>query len=181
MKYLILFFTAFFLPSNCFAAEITEAYGYTFGEALAEADIITKGEGIGPHVVAAKKKARTVQSVQVYTTLSQQLIFSIEGLISFRTIDDCTRMGTTISFFLQKKYADVIDEAGNIGDSTVEKGTLFSDKDGAKTVSIVCSATSSLTRLSIRYTDLNLAGQALKDWDERIDGLVDSDSSAMSL
>ena len=162
MKTITALLTFFFLCSlPCQAAEIKEAFGYILGDKLSSEDIINKRTGIGPHDVIAKKKARTVKIVQAYTSEDNR-IFTIDGINTFTTMDQCSRMATAISFFLEKKFADVIDEKTIIKEETTEQGVLFSDKDGGKAVTVTCTLKNAEASLSVRYTDVRLAEQALK-------------------
>ena len=79
------------LGSQCLAAEISEAFGYGLGEKLNEEDVITRRDGIGPHDISPKKKARTVKKVQAYTTPDENLIFMIDGINTFVSMGDCLR------------------------------------------------------------------------------------------
>lgn len=149
--------------TTCHAGEITEAFGYILGAHLSQADIITKRSGIGPHDIIPKKKAGTVKIVQAYTTPGENLIFSVDGKNYFGSMHDCSRMATAISYFLHKKFGDVIDKQERTAEDSQEKGTVFIDSDGGKTVSITCTDQTDTTVLSIRYTDIILAKKTLKN------------------
>ena len=148
--------------STCHAKEITEAFGYTLGAQLAPEDIITKRSGIGPHDIIPKKKARTVKKVQAYTIPGDDVIFSVDGKNYFGSMSDCLSMASAISYFLQKKFGDVIDKQEKTAANSLETGTVFSDTDGGKTVSITCTDQTTTFSLSIRYTDVYLAKKALE-------------------
>lgn len=159
----VIFFVWILASNICHAGEITEAFGYTLGTQLSPADIITKRSGIGPHDIIAKKKSGTVKIVQAYTTPDDDLIFSVDGKNYFQSMDDCSRLATAISYFLHKKFRDVIDKQERIAGKSQEKGTVFSDLDGGKTVSITCTDQTTQSVLSIRYTDIFLAQRALNN------------------
>lgn len=146
------------------AADITGAFGYEFGESLVEKDIITRRQGMGPHDIIPKKKAGTVKTVQAYIAPETNSIFALDGINSFPTMAQCTKMVTMITFFLGKKYADSIDKKENIGDGVEKAGVKFSDTQNGKVVMVSCTDNASEARLSVRYGDVALTEQALKDW-----------------
>ncbi|MCB2183954.1 MAG: hypothetical protein KQH63_18155 [Desulfobulbaceae bacterium] len=166
MKFIIFFLSVWLLCVNCHAEEITEAFGYTLGEVLVEKDIVTFRSPMGPHDIIPKKKARTVRKVQAYTTPENSRIFMINGINNFPTMDGCLRMVSAISYFLGKKFADVIDEQVQSGNGKDEKGILYTDMDGGKAVSVTCTDESDQSILSIRYTDIKLTKKAYEKWRE---------------
>ncbi len=183
MKLLNIFFLILFscllFASTSHAREITEAFGYNLGSKLSEKDITTKRGGIGPHDIIPKKKAGTVKIVQAYTTPDGH-IFSVDGKNFFQSMADCSKMATAISFFLQKKFADVIDRQERTDEDSQEKGTVFADIDGGKTVSVTCTDQTSVSVLSIRYTDVNLAEKTMKDI-EKEKNAQDADKDEINL
>ena len=158
------------------AADITGAFGYEFGESLAEKDIITRRKGMGPHDIIPKKKAGTVKTVHAYISPKTNSIFALDGINSFPTMAQCTKMVTMISFFLGKKYADSIDKKENIGDGVERVGVKFSDTQKGKVVIISCTDNVAEARLSIRYGDVVLTEQALKDWEKLEGGSIDPEN-----
>lgn len=158
------------------AKEITGAFGYEFGESLVEKDIITKRQGMGPHDIIPKKKAGTVKAVQAYISPKTNTIFALDGINSFPTMAQCTKMVTMITFFLGKKYADSIDKKENIGDGVGKTGVKFSDTHNGKVVMVSCTDSASEARLSVRYGDVALTEQALKDWEKLEGGSIDSEN-----
>jgi len=88
----------------------------------------------------------------------------------------CTKMVTMITFFLGKKYADSIDKKENIGDGVGEAGVMFSDTQNGKVVMVSCKDSASEARLSVRYGDVVLTEQALKDWDKLEGESINSDN-----
>ncbi len=152
------------LATGGYAAEITGAFGYTFGEELVEQDILTRRQGMGPHDIVPKKKAGTVKTVQAYIAPKTNTIFALEGINTFPTMEQCTKMVTMITFFLGKKYADVVDLKENIGDGAAKSGVKLSDTDTGKIVMVTCTDSAVESKLSIRYGDVALTEQALTDW-----------------
>lgn len=152
------------LTTGVYGAEITGAFGYLFGEELVEQDILTRRQGMGPHDIVPKKKAGTVKTVQAYIAPKTNTIFALEGVNTFPTMEQCTKMVTMITFFLGKKYADVVDSKENIGDGVAQTGVRFADTDSGKIVMVTCTDNAVESRLSVRYGDVALTEQALKDW-----------------
>jgi len=164
------------LAAGVQAKDITGAFGYEFGESLVEKDIIIKRQGMGPHDIIPKKKAGTVKVVQAYISPKTNAIFALDGINSFPTMAQCTKMVTMITFFLGKKYADSIDKKENIGDGVGEAGVMFSDTQNGKVVMVSCKDSASEARLSVRYGDVVLTEQALKDWDKLEGESINSDN-----
>ncbi|MBI5556747.1 MAG: hypothetical protein HY885_03855 [Deltaproteobacteria bacterium] len=181
MKILIMTVAGCLFFSQCAAGEIIEAFGYLLGARLAAEDVITRREGIGPHDILPKKKARTVKNVQAYTTPESNVIFAIDGLNSFSSMAACETMANTISYFLQKKHADVVDETQPFENSPSEKGISYSDRDGGRNITITCTDHPTETVLSVRYTDVKLAEQAMKDWKEGGEGKEETPAPGLRL
>lgn len=146
------------------AADITGAFGYKFGESLAEKDILTRRPGMGPHDIIPKKKAGTVKTVHAYISPKTNSIVALDGINSFPTMAQCTEMVTMITFFLGKKYADSVDTKESIGDGVERVGVKFSDTQKGKVVMVSCTDSATEAVLSVRYGDVALTEQALKDW-----------------
>ncbi len=72
-------------------------------------------------------------------------------------------MATTISYFLQKNFSDVIDRQYNPTKDSHEEGAVFYDAEDGKTVSVTCKDTKDTYVLSIRYTDETLAEKTFKN------------------
>ena len=164
VKSIIFACIACLLAAGVQAADITGAFGYEFGESLAEKDIISRRQGMGPHDIIPKKKAGTVKTVHAYIAPKTNAIFALDGINSFPTMAQCTKMVTMISFFLGKKYADSIDKKESIGDGVAKTGVKFSDTQNGKVVMVSCTDSPSEARLSVRYGDVALTEQALREW-----------------
>lgn len=166
----------FLFPSTVMAAEITGAFGYAFGESLTEKDIITRRQGMGPHDIIPKKKAGTVKTVQAYVAPGTHSIFALDGINSFTTMEQCTKMVTMITFFLGKKYADSVDRKENIGDGLEKVGVKFTDSKQGRVVMVSCTDSPTEARLTVRYGDISLTEEALKEWEKLVGGDMDPEN-----
>lgn len=169
-----------FLATASHAAEISGAFGYSFGEKLLDKDVLKRGSGMGPHDIIPKKKAGTVKGVQAYIAPETDEIFALEGINTFPTMQECTKMVTMISFFLGKKYAEAIEKRESIGDGIKKVGTMFTDMDQGKIIMITCSDATTESKLSVRYGDVQLTEQAFKAWEE-FDGIASPSGEGVNL
>ena len=135
---------------------------------------------MGPHDIIPKKKAGTVKTVQAYIAPGTNSIFALDGINSFPTMEQCTKMVSMITFFLGKKYADSVDKKDTVGDGVMKSGIKFSDSQNGKVVVVSCTQTESAAWLSVRYGDMALTEQALKDW-EKLEGGNENPENGMSL
>lgn len=181
MKICSLLFLLTLFAGTSHGAEITDAYGYLLGQKLNPQDIIVKRPGMGPHDVIAKEKARAVKKVQVYAAPDTSLVFSITGLNSFQTMDECATMSTAVSFFLRKKYAEVIDETTPLGDGRRESGVRYVDLHGGKALSILCVEGKEKAILAVQYIDTVMAEQAAEKWRKNEQGAANPDGEGVSL
>lgn len=146
---------------NAYGEEIIGAFGYALGTPLAPEDILVRRGVNGPHDVIAKEKTRTVKKVQAYTT-ADNLIYAIDGINTFNTMDSCNRMVLMINHYLSKKYASVIDRKNTVGNGINQIGVLLEDKMDNKSIMIICSAESTRSVLSLKYADMTLTSQVLE-------------------